>query len=120
MVVLGDVAGEAIGSTGGSLRLRTAEVVIDPGALEDVCQIRAHILTEVEFEKKIFKSRRNLIYEAVSPFLVISPEDINAREDEGKGDNGGMRVFVNLEERALGKSLKVSWRHFNGDRKNNS
>ena len=87
-----------------------AEVVVDPGVLDDVHQIRAQVLTEEEFERKISKSRRNLVYEAVSPFLVVSPEETIGRAKKGTGDDGGMRLFINVDEHALGKTLKVSER----------
>ena len=110
MVVLGDVAADAIGVTGGSLRLKMAEVVVDPGVLDDVHQIRAQVLTEEEFERKISKSRRNLVYEAVSPFLVVSPEETIGRAKKGTGDDGGMRLFINVDEHGSGKTLKVTER----------
>ena len=89
-------------SAGGVVRLRTAEVVIDAGAFDEVHRIQAQVMTETEFDRKMTKSRRKLLYDAVSPFLVLTPE-----EDLTKEGSEGMKIFINLGEEANGKKLKV-------------
>lgn len=103
VVVAGDVSSDAIGFEGGRVRVGgEAEVVVERGAFEKLRHIRVEMLTHEEFNRRLKASRRRLVLQPLSAFVVINPEVTMA--SNGKE----MKIFLKIDDqKARGKSLKV-------------
>jgi len=101
IVVSGDVGSVKVGAGGGSLRLKRASILVHSGTFDQSQIIRAEVLDEATFDDRLASSQRQLVFPAVSPYLVIHPEtELTSRAE-------GLTIFISLDKVASGRHIKV-------------